>query len=138
MATFYNAQSCRAEDNNSLQFETSNFDLFKMVENACRVAVDTDTEVKKAECGYKEVRCMDFDHTIDMMRSPDYKERFKAEYYQTKIRYEKLHKMVIKAESGTLGFEPTCSLDLLMSQKRYMGEYLHCLEVRAEIEHIDL
>ena len=138
MATFYNAQSCQAEDKYSLQFETSKLDLFKMVENACRVAVDTDTETKKAECGCKEANCMDFDHTIGMMRSPDYKERFKAEYYQTKIRYEKLHRMVIKAEAGTLGFEPTCSIELLMAQKRHMGEYLRCLEVRAEIEHIDL
>jgi hypothetical protein len=72
-----------------------------------------------------------------MMRSPDYKERFKAEYYQTKIRYEKLHKTVIKIEAGTLGFEPTCPLELLIAQKSCMGEYLHCLEVRAEKEHID-
>ena len=28
--------------------------------------------------------------TIDLMKSSDYKERFKAEYYQVKFRYEKL------------------------------------------------
>ena len=37
--------------------------------------------------------------TIDLMRSGYYKERFKAEYHQTKIRYDKLHKMLIKAEA---------------------------------------
>ena len=31
------------------------------------------------------------DDTIILMSSSDYKDRFKAEYWQTKIRYEKLH-----------------------------------------------
>ena len=81
---------------------------------------------------------MELKDTIEMMNSADYKERFKAEYYQTKIRYEKLHKMVIKYEAGTLNFTPTCSIVLLKNQKRAMGEYLYCLEIRAEIEKIDL
>ena len=76
--------------------------------------------------------------TIELMRSSDYKERFKAEYHQTKIRYDKLHKMLIKAEAGTLDFKPTCSLNLLTDQKHFMGNYLHVLEVRAEIEGIEL
>lgn len=76
--------------------------------------------------------------TVEMMNSPDYKERFKAEYYQTKIRYDKLHKMCTKYEAGTLNFTPSCSLELLKQQKSAMGNYLHCLEVRAEIEGIDL
>lgn len=29
--------------------------------------------------------------TIELMNSSDYKDRFKAEYYQLKIRYTKLH-----------------------------------------------
>ena len=37
--------------------------------------------------------------TIKLMESEDYKERFKAEYYQTKIRYNKLHEMIIKYEA---------------------------------------
>ena len=40
--------------------------------------------------------------TEDLMYSSDFKDRFKAEYYQTKIRYEKLHKMIVKYEAGTL------------------------------------
>ena len=35
---------------------------------------------------------MELKDTIEMMTSNDYKERFKAEYYQAKIRYEKLKK----------------------------------------------
>ena len=76
--------------------------------------------------------------TAPMMGSADYKERFKAEYYQTKIRYEKLHQMCIEYEAGTLNFEPSCSLELLKKQKAAMGQYLHCLEVRAQIEDIFL
>lgn len=81
---------------------------------------------------------MELKDTTQLMVSDDYKNRFKAEYYQTKIRYEKLHKMVVKYEAGTLPFTANCSLELLKEQKRYMGQYLYVLEVRAEIEHIEL
>ena len=81
---------------------------------------------------------MELKDTIEMMNSTDYKERFKAEYYQTKIRYEKLRKMIVKYEAGTLDFTPTCHLDLLKNQKGSMGGYLYSLEVRAEIEGIEL
>lgn len=81
---------------------------------------------------------MELKDTIEMMQSADYKERFKAEYHQTKIRYDKLHKMLTKADAGTLEFAPTCPLELLREQKANMGKYLYCLEVRAEKEDIDL
>ena len=81
---------------------------------------------------------MELKDTIEMMQSADYKERFKAEYHQTKVRYDKLHKMLTKAEAGTLEFTPTCPLELLREQKANMGRYLHCLEIRAEMEKIDL
>lgn len=81
---------------------------------------------------------MELKDTIELMNSNDYKERFKAEYLQTKIRYEKLHKMTVKYEAGTLNFEPSCSLEILKEQKSYMGNYLRMLEIRAEIEKIAL
>ena len=81
---------------------------------------------------------MELKDTIEMMQSADYKERFKAEYQQTKIRYNKLHRMLVKADAGTLEFTPTCPLDLLRDQVAAMGKYLYCLEVRAEIEGINL
>ncbi len=81
---------------------------------------------------------MELIDTIEMMTSADYKERFKAEYQQTKIRYEKLHKMIVKYEAGNLGFEPSCSLELLKKQASAMGNYLYVLEVRAQIEKIEL
>lgn len=76
--------------------------------------------------------------TVELMQSENYKDRFKAEYYQTKMRYDKLHRMVTKYEAGTLDFTPDCPLELLKQQKKAMGEYLHALEVRAEIEDIKL
>lgn len=80
----------------------------------------------------------EFDDTVAGMLSADYKERFKAEYRQTKIRYDKLHKMLVKADAGTLEFNLTCPLELLKDQKMHMGRYLYCLEVRAQIECIEL
>lgn len=68
----------------------------------------------------------------------DWKERVVQEYKELKERYNKLHRMLIKYEAGTLDFTPNCSLELLKEQKMYMGNYLRILEIRAEIEDIDL
>lgn len=81
---------------------------------------------------------MELKETTEMMNSTDYKERFKSEYFQAKIRYDKLDDMIVKYEAGTLNFTPTCSLELLKEQKMHMGCYIHCLKIRAEIEGIDL
>ena len=81
---------------------------------------------------------MELKDTIEMMNSDDNKERFKAEYQQVKIRYDKLNRMLIKMEAGTLDFTPVCTKAILMEQKRYMGEYIRCLSVRAEMEGIEL
>ena len=51
-----------------------------------------------------------------------YKERMKDEYHQLKTRYEKLHKMCVRYEAGTLNFTPSCSLDLLKDQKKHCQE----------------
>lgn len=80
--------------------------------------------------------------TIEMMKSSNYKERFKAEYYQNKIRYEKLKKFCNEIEVAKLmqKEEPKhdCPYDLLRLQQKQMGEYLHTLELRAIIEKIEL
>lgn len=74
----------------------------------------------------------------DLIISSDYKARFVGEYVELKIRYNKLHKMLIKHEAGTLGFEPTCDISVLEDQAYYMCNYLKQLEIRAEIEKITL
>lgn len=76
--------------------------------------------------------------TIELMKSDDYKERFVAEYLQTKIRYNNLHRMIVKMEAGTLEFTPDTSILILKNQKSFMGQYLNQLEIRAEIEGIPL
>ena len=76
--------------------------------------------------------------TIELMKSDDYKERFIAEYMQTKIRYNNLHKMLVQYDAGTLAFEPTSPILVLKNQKSFMGQYLNQLEIRAEIEGIVL
>ena len=81
---------------------------------------------------------MELKDTVKLMNSEDYKERFKAEYLQAKIRYDKLDAMTVKYEAGTLNFTPSCPLELLKEQKKYMGNYIRTLRIRAEIEKIDL
>lgn len=81
---------------------------------------------------------MELKDTIELMNCADCKDRFKAEYMQVKIRYEKLHAMIVKYEAGTLPFTPSCPIELLKKQKSCMGNYLYCLEVRAEKENVKL
>lgn len=95
----------------------------------------------------------ELNETIEYMTDPDYKLRFVAEYWQTKIRYEKLKNFCDKIEAaevageiGVLGDdgpavkEPQHDVPkwLLREQQKHMGEYLHDLEIRAIIERIDL
>ena len=72
------------------------------------------------------------------MLSNDYRERFRAEYFQLKIRHDKLAEMTVKYEAKTLDFEPDSPLKVLNKQRKMMYEYLRCLEIRAEYEGIDL
>ena len=76
--------------------------------------------------------------TIDMMTSEDFKERFKAEYYQFSIRLCSLTSMLIKWENYMLDFEPKCSKETLENQVIFMQGYMGMLRLRAEIEEIDL
>ena len=76
--------------------------------------------------------------TVDMMNSDDYKERFKAEYYQLTTRYNKLTAMLEKWDSGTLAFNPTCNRGIYNFQVKAMADYIACLETRAMIEGIEL
>lgn len=76
--------------------------------------------------------------TSKMMDSADYKERFKAEYLQLKIRMEGLSNMLKKYKEGNLNFTPLCSYDMLNGQFKTMDMYASYLEERAVIENIDL
>ena len=78
---------------------------------------------------------MELEETVDMMESPDYKERFKAEYWQIKIRWRKLHRMLVKYEAGTLDFEPSCSLEIMKKQAFHMGNYIEVEGIVLEESH---
>lgn len=78
---------------------------------------------------------MEMKDTVALMESDDYKDRFKAEYWQTKIRYNKLRKTVVKADAG---IDIPNNIQFLREQSRRMAEYLYILEVRAETENIEL
>jgi hypothetical protein len=88
------------------------------------------------------VMIKDLGETIEGMISKDYKERMKAEYQQTKLRYEKLKNLNNKIEAAQMlnASEPPhdCPAVLLHEQQHVMGNYLHILEVRAAIEGIEL
>ena len=81
---------------------------------------------------------MELKDTIALMTSEDYRERFKAEYFQLKIRIEKLSAMLEKWDAGELDFEPTCPKELLEEQCNHMDDYRIILERRARLEGIDL
>ena len=81
---------------------------------------------------------MELVDTVDLMTSDDYKDRFMAEYYQVKIRYQKLKSILDKYEEGTLDFEPSCSISLLMIQREIMEDYLNVLQDRAIVENIEI
>lgn len=83
--------------------------------------------------------------TVELMNSKDYKERFIAEYWQTKIRYEKLKNFNNKIEAFEMvpNNPSKCPkhdvpLFVLRAQQKQMEELLHTLEIRALLEDIDL
>lgn len=81
---------------------------------------------------------MKLSETVEMMNSTDYKERFKAEYYQLKIRVNGLKAMLDKWDKGELNFTPTCPREIYNDQMEYMMNYMTLLENRAYIEKIEL
>lgn len=76
--------------------------------------------------------------TIEMMTSSDYKERFKAEYAQVVLRYQRLKDMLEEWDNGTLGFSPTCPRSTYNMQIKAMTDYIAVLEARAVMEGIVL
>ena len=92
---------------------------------------------------------MTLEQTVKLMTSDNYKDRFIAEYWQTKIRYERLKDFNNKIEAAKAFNCHNCDAhmavpvhdcpdSMLQEQQHYMGNYLHVLEVRAVIEGIDL
>ena len=80
----------------------------------------------------------DLKETKELMTSADYKERFKAEYWQNKIRYDKLKAMCEKWDKNELNFIPTCPREIYNNQLKAMALYLNVLVERAKLENVNL
>lgn len=81
---------------------------------------------------------MELIDTNEMMISDDYKERFRAEYYQVVIRYKKLQAILDKWDNGNLNFKPTCPRSTYNMQIKAMTDYIAALEARAVMENVEL
>lgn len=75
----------------------------------------------------------------------DWKERLKAEYTELKERLEKLHRWNVKQEAawrlrvyGCERVEDELNRGLCRDQEEAMERYLHILELRAEINGMEL
>ena len=76
--------------------------------------------------------------TCEGMVSPDYKERFKAEYLQLKNRLNGLKRMLDAWDNGKLNFTPTCPRNIYDEQIKGMELYLNALKQRADIEKVEV
>ena len=83
-------------------------------------------------------RAVELKDTVSLMCSDDYKERFKAEYAQVAVRYEKLKAILDRWDAGKLNFTPTCPRSIYNFQIRAMADYIASLEARAAIDGIEL
>lgn len=79
---------------------------------------------------------MELKDTISGMVSEDYKERFRAEYWQTSIRTAALAHIIINYNK--LNFKTACPKNILEEQLKSMSDYLNILQKRAIIEKIPL
>lgn len=81
---------------------------------------------------------MELKDTVELMNSSSYKDMFKAEYMQIKIRADKLSDMLDKYKKGALSFVPNCDYEILYTQYIFMKHYQYTLEDRAKVEGIDI
>lgn len=81
---------------------------------------------------------MELNETVELMNSANYKDRFKGEYFQVKIRHDKQKVMCDKWDEGKLNFKPTCPREIYDLQLDSMKKYMDILVIRAKIEDIEL
>lgn len=102
------------------------------LKDAVNKVKELDKESKKGD------EKMDLKDTVELMISPNWKDRFVAEYLQTKIRYEKLHKLIVKREVHKHGFDTPVPFESWKEQAYHMGLYLYELEKQAVLHGIEL
>lgn len=75
---------------------------------------------------------------IELLSSPNYKERIQGEYLDLLTRTAKLELLLMLEDIGALNFEFTCPVEMLEEQLLDMKEYLSVLIRRAKVEKVDL
>lgn len=100
--------------------------------------IDIEADYQLVSNIYDKNNNVKLEDTIELMKSRNHKERFKAEYIQLKIRMFKLSELIRKYYDGELDFELKCNIFTLISQLNCMERYSEILELRASAEDIDL
>jgi hypothetical protein len=100
--------------------------------------IDVDADYQLVSNIYDKNNNVKLEDTIELMKSRNHKDRFKAEYIQLKIRMFKLSELIKKYYDGELDFELKCNIFLLISQLNCMEKYSEILELRALEEKNDL
>ena len=72
--------------------------------------------------------------TIDLMLSNNHYERLMAEYFQLRIRYMKLEKILNDYENDNLTFALATPPEILKQQLNIMHDYMLILNQRLHIE----
>lgn len=85
-----------------------------------------------------DIKTLTLEDTIPLMKSECFKDRLRAEYYQTAIRWDKLWETIEQYETGTISYIPRTSIDDCRTQADIMREYLDILLSRARLEGADL
>lgn len=83
------------------------------------------------------MKMRDLKDTINLMISDNYKDRLLAEYWQLKIRHQKLQ-VAIARKSQRLDRNTKTPIDTLQAQSYVMERYLNLLRLRAREEGIIL
>lgn len=76
------------------------------------------------------------EETIELMTSPDYKDRFKAEFEQLCFRINKLDVFLNKWDTGELKTTPKSPREWFERQRQAMYDYGQVLTARAIKEEI--
>ncbi len=100
--------------------------------------IDVDADYLLVSNIYDKNNNVKLEDTIELMKSRNHKDRFKAEYIQLKIRMFKLNELIQKYYDGELDFELKCNIFLLIRQLNCMEKYSEILELRALEEKNDL
>lgn len=76
--------------------------------------------------------------TVELMNSLNFEDRLKAEFWQTKIRCDRLHDYLVLVEQGFETVDTKEELSLLNMQAKIMELYLEVLKERAKLLGIKL